>query len=129
MIVGEHTRSSREAAQEFNLRHPERPRVHHGTVARICNLFRATGSVAKPREKINRRHEDDRVILDAFNANPRTSLRHMAQQLNFSVSKIFRTLKRHKLQAFKPKFLHTLEEGDNILRLEYCLWMQGNFFK
>lgn len=126
-IVGENVRSSREAAEEFNLRHPLRQPIHHGTIARICHLFNTTGNVLKPRVHLNRRHEEDNVILAAFNANPTTSLRNMARDLNLSVSKIWRCLKRHKLQPFKPKFLHTLEEGDEERRLEYCLWIQGNY--
>ena len=74
----------------------------------------------KPRVHLNRMHEDDNVILAAFNVNPTTSLRNMACHLNLSVSKIWRCLKRHKLQPFKPKFLHNLEEGDEERRLEYC---------
>ena len=41
-IVGENVRSSRETAEEFNLRHPLRQPIHHGTIASICHLFNTT---------------------------------------------------------------------------------------
>lgn len=36
-------------------------------------------------------------------------------------------MKRNGKKPYKPKFLHTLEEGDSGRRLEFCLWLQGEY--
>lgn len=128
-LVGDNVRSTREAAREFNARHPERPPIHHSVVAYVNHLFNTSGNVVKsrPRELNNRRHPLDAVILVAYHNNPRTSLRDMARNLNIPYTKIWRCLRRHKLKPYKPKFLHTLQEGDLYRRMEYCLWCQGQF--
>lgn len=128
-IVGDNVRSTREAAREFNARHPERPPIRHRTVAYLNNIFNTTGNVTKPRPRglNNREHHLDAVILAAYRNNPHTSLRDMARNLNISYSKIWRCLRRHKLKPYKPKYLHTLEDGDLHRRMEYCLWAQGNY--
>lgn len=129
-LVGENVRSFREAAREFNRRHPQR-RISFKSVADINNRFNDIGSVSKSRpQHLNNGRIDpafDEIVLQVVRDNPRLSVRKIASQLEVSQSKVWRCLKRHKLKAFKPKFLHTLEEGDAINRLEYCLWTQGNF--
>lgn len=45
-LVGDGTRSFREAAVEFNRRHPGR-NVHHRTIAKINQLFNETGNLEK----------------------------------------------------------------------------------
>jgi hypothetical protein len=126
-LVGDNVRSNREAAREFNARHPERPPIHHSVVANVNRLFNVTGNVVRSRPRINRRHPLDAAILAEYHNNPCTSLRDMARNLNITYTKIWRCLRRHKLKPYKPKFLHTLEEGDTQRRMEYCLWCQGNY--
>lgn len=130
-IVGENT-SFAEGTRIFNARHPDRPNVHVKTVAFINNLFNATGNIRKPRPKKyavnnNVRHIHDEQIIQAFRMDPHASIRNVARNLNLDKSKVWRCLKRNRQKAFKPKFLHTLFEGDNVRRLEYCFWAQGNF--
>lgn len=59
--------------------------------------------------------------------NPKKSLNEASLDLNLSKTTIRRCLKKLKLHPFKAKFLHTLEPGDENLRMEYCLWAQGEF--
>lgn len=130
-LFGDGVRSSREVAAEFNRRHPLRVDITHGTAAAINALFNETGSVIKrPQNDQPRRihpHPEDNVILAANQANPRMSLRDLASQLNIDKEKIRRCFIRHKIKPYKPKFLHTLKEGDENKRLDYCYWAQGNF--
>lgn len=128
-LVGDNVRSFREAAKIFNRRHPDRPPLHHCTVAALNKKFDQTGTIAKPTLKPTKRHPDDDIILGFVNGNPRTSVREIARELNLSKNKIWRCLRRHKLKPFKPKFLHTLQEGDPERRLEYCYWLQGIFLE
>lgn len=125
-LTGENNRSTRAVAREFNVRHPLR-QISYSVVAKINRLFNQSGSVIKTKRKRNNRQNVDQVILDAFNDNPRSSIRDMALNLNLTRNKIWRCLRRYKLKPFKPKFLHTLEEGDDNRRLEYCFWAQGNY--
>lgn len=128
-IVGDSVHSYRDAASIFNLRHPERPQIHYTTVGSINRTFNRTGDVSKLRaKKYNVADRPlDQVILDAVNAEPRVSVRDLSLNLNVDRNKIWRCLKRHNLKPYKPKFLHTMEEGDAERRLEYCFWAQGMF--
>ena len=131
-LFGDFTRSSREVAAKFNLRHPLRAPISHGTAAAVNTLFDETGSVIKVVHQNSqpRRihpHPEDNDILAANRANPCMSLRDIASQLNINKDKVRRCFVRHKIKPFKPKFLHTLKEGDDNKRLDYCYWAQGNF--
>lgn len=130
-LFGDFARSSREVAAEFNLRHPQREPIAHGTAAAINALFGETGSVIKVHRNGQPRrihqHPEDNAILAANQENPRTSLRDLSSQLNVSKDKVRRCFVRHKIKPYKPKFLHTLKEGDSNKRLDYCYWAQGNF--
>lgn len=130
-LFGDNARSSREVTAVFNLRHPERPPISHGKVAAVNALFNETGSVNRSQQNGQPRrvhpHPEDDIILAANRANPRMSLRDLSSQLNISKDKIRRCFVRHKIKPYKPKFLHTLREGDENLRLNYCYWAQGNF--
>lgn len=129
-LVGENVRSFREAAREFNRRHPQRT-ISFKTVANINNNFNNNGNVSKSRpQHLNNPRinlQFDEIVLQLVRDNPKLSIRKIALQLEVSQSKVWRCLKRHKMTAFKPKFLHTLEDGDEVNRLNYCLWAQGNF--
>jgi len=57
--------------------------------------------------------------------SPNASLRNASLDLNVPRENIRRCLKANNIKPFKPKFLHTLQEGDENKRLEYCLWAQG----
>lgn len=61
------------------------------------------------------------LVLDSITENPKTSLRKRSEQINISKSEIHRVLKENKFQAYKPKKIHTLEEGDDARRLDFCL--------
>lgn len=130
-LFGDNARSSRQVAAEFNLRHPERAPITHGKAAAVNALFNETGSVVKIHQNGQPRrihpHLEDNDILAANRANPCMSLRDLSSQLNIGKDKIRRCFIRHKIKPYKPKFLHTLKEGDNNKRLDYCYWAQGNF--
>ncbi|KAJ8959861.1 hypothetical protein NQ318_011595 [Aromia moschata] len=55
----------------------------------------------------------------------RLSLRRRAIETEISKSHLQRIFKQNRILPFKPKFRHTLEEGDEAKRLDFCLEM-GN---
>lgn len=131
-IVGENTISYRRAARIFNARHPDRRNpLAAKTVCSINRLFNETGCIKKHRQKkyqiLNNRYADDPRIIAAFRNDPTSSIRSVARILNVSKNKVWRCLRRNRLKAFKPKFLHTIKDGDEERRLEYCLWLQGEY--
>lgn len=129
-IVGDNVRSSREAAREFNRRNPNRrPPLNDSTVRKIIKCFNDTGSVSETnsRGSGHQRQLNDLAILAYFDENPRSSLRNAAINLNKSRNTIWRCLKNHNRKPYKPKFLHTLQVGDEERRFEYCLWAQGEY--
>lgn len=130
-LVGDNVRSTREAAREFNNRHPDR-RVSRSTVQHINKVFNETGSVSKNllRTRHNGRrgiYNNNDQILEYFNDNPRASIRTASLNLNIPRESIRRCLAKNKVKAFKPKILHTLELGDEERRLEFCYWLQGEY--
>lgn len=155
LLVGDNIRSYRAAAAEFNQRHPNRQQIQFVTVGRIFRAFSQTGKpisnlitqvvfsyksilgcvtthdhnrgIRNGPNANNRQNANDETILDFFRTNPHSSVRDAGRVLNLPKSTIWRVLKIHKLKPFKAKFLNTLEPGDDLHRLEYCLWMQGNF--
>lgn len=128
-LVGDGTRTFREAANEFNRRHPER-NINHVTVAKINRFFDQHGTVDRLlNQHRNRETRSNQIIIDYFNDNPHSSLRGASRNLNISKSYIWKCLKKAGKKPFKPRFLHTLEAGDTELRMEFCLWMQGMYLE
>lgn len=130
-LVGDNYLQAGEAAREFNNRHPDRPAVSRSTVQRINRVFNETGCVSKyllknrrPEHRINRRNEE---ILEYFRNNPRASIRGASVDLDIPRENIRRCLRTNKVKPFKPKILHTLENGDDVRRLEFCLWAQAEY--
>lgn len=126
-LVGDNHRTYRAAAAEFNRRHPEIEPVTFQTVAKVNTCFDRTGSIVPTKRTRNVHNRQDNEIMNELQRNPKTSVRQLARNLNLKASKVWRCLKRKNQIAFKPKFLHTLENGDEVSRMEYSLWCQGNF--
>lgn len=127
-LVGDNVRSFRKAAEEFNRRHPDRLSISDTTVLRINRMFNSTGGVNKTVINRNRNLVCDENVLNFLRNNEnnaKMSLRQMSRILGISIHKIRDCFKRNKVKPFKPKFLHTLEEGDMVRRWELCLWLQG----
>ncbi|XP_066141182.1 uncharacterized protein [Euwallacea fornicatus] len=100
----------------------------HVTVANINRRFDRYGTIVKlPDQQRNREPQANQIILDYFNTNPHSSLRDASRNLNISKTHIWECLKRNGKKPFKPKFLHSLEAGDQNLRMEFCLWLQTAF--
>lgn len=129
-LSGDDYRSEREVTRIFNERHPNRPAISNSTVHKINQVFNRTGAVTTYILKNNivrRRNENNQTILDYFRNNPNSSLRDASLDLNLPRENVRRCLMKNKLRPFKPKFLHTMELGDQEKRLEFCLWAQGEY--
>ncbi|KAJ8954968.1 hypothetical protein NQ318_000399 [Aromia moschata] len=71
-------------------------------------------------------HDDAASVLALHSVReaPR-SLRRRAIETEISKSHLQRIFKQNRILPFKPKFRHTLEDGDEAKRLDFCLEM-GN---
>jgi len=104
--------------------------VSREALRKLVHKFNLTGSVVtikKPKRKYN---EDDAATLlavDSVLETPRLSLRQRSGILDISKSQLHRIFKENKVRPFKPRFRHTLENGDEEKRLEFCLWVGENY--
>lgn len=70
------------------------------------------------------------MAMDSARDFPRISLRRRASQIgNVSKSLLHKIYKLNKVRPFKPRFIHTLEENDDMRRLDFCLWIGENIFR
>ena len=102
----------------------------HVSVNALRNLVRKfdkTGDVKDVKKTKNKFDENDAatlLVLDSVDNNPRLPLRERAEQIGgISKSHIHNILVGNKFCAFKPTFLHKLQEGDDLFRLEFSLLM------
>ncbi|KAJ8955113.1 hypothetical protein NQ318_009006, partial [Aromia moschata] len=65
------------------------------------------------------------LALHSVREAPRLSLRRRVIETEISKSHLQRIFKQNRILPFKPKFRHTLEDGDEAKRLDFCLEM-GN---
>lgn len=125
LIVGDQHNSYRQAANIFNARHLNR-NVNQTTVGRIIKKFKTTGSVTNlnktPHVKPVTGEEGTVNVLLSAVENPKIPLSERQNDASMSVRNI---LKANKFKAYKPNFVHTLQERDLDARLDYCFWFQG----
>ena len=138
LICGDNYQSSRRAAEIFNDRHPGK-NVHHSTVARLLNNFKEDGSVDSRYKVPHRRpvtNEDAslQVMLSTVE-NPLMPLSQRREHVGMSERSMRRVLVKNKFRAYRPKFVHVLQDRDYDARLDFCFWMEGkreedrDFFK
>lgn len=65
----------------------------------------------------------DEQILEVFEADPTTSIRKTARQLNVSIWKVWSVLNIHGKHAFHYTPVQGLEEGDPIRRITFCRFL------
>lgn len=107
----------------FNLKFPDKILVK-STVSRLIKKFLTTGSVHDIPKKKNQFNEDDvstMLAKDSVREQPKLSLRQRSAQIGISKAHLQRIYKAIKVKPYKVRFLHTLEEGDEARRLEFCL--------
>lgn len=115
--------SLREVVSQFNLKFPNTA-LSRTQAMRIIKKFLATGSVLNMKRKRKAYDEDNVgaiIAHDSVTENPRMPLRQRSAIINISKSELQRIYKAKKIRAYKANFKHTLEEGDDGRRLDFCL--------
>ena len=130
--MGEKYKTFREAADIFNLRHPDK-NIHNKTVRKIFTKFKTYGDVHnKVRKKRQNMVENNdnalQVMLSAIE-HPKLSLRKRASSLPIDIKikkdTVSKILKNQKYHPYKPQKIHTMRPGDNDRRFEFCCDIQG----
>ncbi|CAG4958029.1 unnamed protein product [Colias eurytheme] len=118
--------NSHEAQRIYQERYPNRRLPHYETFSTTYRRLRETGNLNLQEPRVNvRQHNvevDDR-ILQAFDDDPTTSIRVVADGLNVSVWKVWSVLRADGRHAFHYTPVQGLEEGDNARRLEFCRFL------
>ncbi|KAJ8940674.1 hypothetical protein NQ318_017723, partial [Aromia moschata] len=86
---------------------------------------RSAKDIKKSKKWLNEDDAASVLALHSVREAPRLSLRRRAIETEISKSHLQRIFKQNRILPFKQKFRHTLEEGDEAKRLDFCLEM-GN---
>lgn len=99
-------------------------RVFYNTFRRLSEsgIRRAEAGVNPGRH--NPDHEEE--ILAAFQADPTTSVRVVAKNLNLSIWKVWSTMHREGKYPFHGTGVQGLTENDPGLRMQFCRFMLSN---
>lgn len=105
---------------------PQRQAPSEGTILRLLNRARETGSL-KPRSghdggRPHRRPNNEEVILEMVEDNPTLSTRTVARQTGSSQWFVWHTLKMQGLHPYHYQRVQGLIPGDYPLRQRFCEW-------
>lgn len=114
------------AIEIFNRKFPD-VYVSVNTLRNLVHKFTVHGDVkdVKKRKKIYDENDAATIlVLESVRINPQLSLRTRAKQVGgISKSHVNNIMSENKFYAFKPTFIHKLQEGDDLFRLEFSLLM------
>lgn len=127
LIFGECNRNSRQAAELYAQRYPERYQPAHNYVLRIVESLRNKGSLPGVRHRerpgnVNNEETEIRV-LGSFRVNPRSSIRCVAQEVGVSVGVVHKIMKKHKMFPYKVDLVQHLRPQDPDRRLTFIAWL------
>lgn len=112
------------AQEEYRNLFPNRQRYpDRRTIENTYRIMRETGSI--PRQPVGyagRVSRDGEDILDAFDQNPSTSTRRVANQLGISHTTVFKTLKQDNRHPYHVTTVQELLPRDMELRLTFAHW-------
>ncbi|KAJ8934022.1 hypothetical protein NQ318_007115 [Aromia moschata] len=110
---------------KFNEKYPE-VSISNVGAKKLVTKFLETGSVLDIKKSKKLLNEDDAASVLAIHSvreAPILSLRRRAIETEISKSHLQRIFKQNRILPVKPKFRHTLEDGDEAKRLYFCLEM------
>lgn len=128
IVYGECRRNSREAANLYRERFPERHHPSHTTFNRVEAKLR-TGSFPSTVKHANHnapaRNEENVINILAYVAvNPHVSLRRLAEEIGVSKATVHRILKGHRYHPFKVHLSQELRLNDLQRRLDFIARLQ-----
>lgn len=128
LICGDNYKTVREAADMFNLRHPDK-HVSYSTVSRILNRFKETGSLEvsykKPHGKTVLTEENELAVLQTVIETPKISTKRISEQVDVKRTSVKTVLHKYKYHAYKPQYVNKLYDNDFNQRFGFSAWIQG----
>lgn len=130
LVFNECHRNSRQAAQLYAERYPNRYQPAHNYFLRLENQIRTYGSFGNrgnrrqiPQAQAEVNEETEIQVLAYVQINPRSSIRHVANEVGINPRKVHSILKKFKLRPYKPDLVHHLRAGDSERRLLFIAWV------
>lgn len=96
MVYGSVNGIARKAQRFYHERYPDRHLPHHETFATTYRRLRKTGNLSYHEPRVNVRQLDvavDERILQAFNEDPTTSIRVVAERFDLKIWKVWSVLR------------------------------------
>lgn len=127
LIYGAADGNGAEAQRMYGERFPNRRLPNRKTFERLHRQLCETGSFLASRSNAGRAKKDESVvvaeaILDVVAAQPSTSTRTVARQVDTSQSMTWRVLKDEHLHPFHVQRVQKLSPGDYPNRIEFARW-------
>lgn len=119
-------RNSLAAARQYALRYPNRRHPRRGYIHNLAQTLRQTGSFHPRQPGRLRRNPPAQVeeVRQRVVANPHTSTRAIARDLNSNKSTVHRIIKKYlRMKPWKRHTVHKLEEADHPRRIAFCEWI------
>lgn len=114
-------RNSRNAANDYLNRFPERHQPHETIFRRLEVNLKTYGSFLK-HNKEPRDVAGVEEVLNQVAQNPETSTREIQRNTRISKSKVSRILRKRRYHPYKLHVSQALRPGDAERRLNYCNW-------
>jgi hypothetical protein len=131
LIFGECHRNTRLAVRTYAERYPDRYHPPHNYILRLLQGLNQNGEFPgrqnhQQRPRPNMFNENIELqVLAYIRANPRSSIRHVAREINISYGSVQKILKKHKMHPFKMNLVQHLRATDFTRRLEFIAWFSA----
>lgn len=125
LIFGECHRNSRNAAELYAQRYPNRQHPAHQYFPYVENSFRQEGN--REREQRFIINEETEInVLAMVEVDKTVSLREISQEMQISYESARKILKKHGYRAFKYQLHQHLYADDGDRRVVFCDWLLQN---
>lgn len=119
--------NARRASARYQQMYPYRMQPSFTYFNKLEHKLRESGSFNDKENRQRRQNEDQENaeinILALLEANPRTSIREIAEECGCSVGFVSKIIKKHKFKAYKVQPVHEVMAGDYPRRMDFCRWL------
>lgn len=118
------------ARTEYRRRFPNRRLPNARVFSSVFRKLRDTGKVPSSYISSERSNEQDlnevENILESVERSPTTSTRRISTRIVVPNTRVWRTLRQHGLHPYHLQPVQHLQPGDEVRRLQFSRWVDGN---